>query len=69
MVLLLNGYRYKATESASRLTRKGFFDLLDYLDNFLHFEENLNVWSLQNQPTVHSGGVIRKRVCGSGCWP
>ena len=37
MVLLLNGYRYKATESASRQTRRGFLFVVEMFGRFSAF--------------------------------
>ena len=40
---------------------------LDYLSFFLILL-GFSVSRVANQPTVHSGGVIRERVCSCGCW-
>ena len=44
--------------------RKSFAEL-----NVFGFLEKHATSALVNQPTLHSGGVIRGRVCGCCCWP
>ena len=48
--------------------KKVFFPLKG-LDDFLCFEIFLGFGVFSYQPTVHSGGVSRGRVCGFGCAP
>ena len=37
-------------------------------NDFLEFDYFFGVLSLANQPTLHSGGASRGRVCGCCCW-